>query len=131
MILILFILAYSMTLFYFSTTTLNFLRDSSKLIANQSEILKFLLGLSYFLTAHEIILDNNFLSDQTPFPAAVFHNAHVLSLNNNKVKVIIFGLYVIWVSKKFTCEGVLLLILARKFKSTCSKCLHIFPQHKV
>ncbi|KAG5674140.1 hypothetical protein PVAND_004125 [Polypedilum vanderplanki] len=41
--------------------------------------------ISYFSNLREIILDNNFLSDQaTHFPTKVFHTTHVLSLNNNK-----------------------------------------------
>lgn len=62
-------------------------------------VITFMLsGLSHFLSVREIILDNNFLSDESLFPTLVFNNAHVLSLNNNKVGTgssIQFDLYVL------------------------------------
>ncbi|KAL7020062.1 hypothetical protein ACKWTF_011369 [Chironomus riparius] len=40
--------------------------------------------ISHFSDLNEIILDNNFLSDETMFPNKVFYKIQLLSLNNNK-----------------------------------------------
>lgn len=47
----------------------------------------YFVGISHFSNLKEVIVDNNFLSDESQFPRRKFPNIVVLSLNNNKVNV--------------------------------------------